>query len=472
MNTEEQLSRQYNDIENDENHINHNYSATVNIKNLNNVLSTTNSPSRRNSFLHQKSLSQQKLLEVSELLTRRRTFIGNTENDDDLMKLEMSQLCEDKSLYSDLFDKIDSKQNEDLDVNEWIQGLIHLNVTLNDHEMRMIFQCMDGEESEYISREDFMAFCIRPFQSCALRNLQQQLISQIKGHIRQPSNLLRPNDNISEWDPIAMESMQREMEQHMVSLTSNIVDSVQVEAKFYEEMEKRADDPSFANPDNAPQWSPAEVAFWLDSIDFGQYSRRFHDDAIDGSILLNDVDRQMLQGEMGIKRLHIGKMLREIEKLRQKHPTILQSPYKDWHQLSKENEILNHQLNQSSLKIQELEKELAQLKFNNIYKMNNSEHDDRDETVENITMDNVFIENKETKNEQDSITISKLMKEIESLQQSKYDLVIATDKELQTLRKIIRMLSGENETLQTPMYKRYSIFDSIIKTMGYDKNID
>jgi len=471
MNTTEQLTLQYNDVEQETvnnnfngNNINHNSNESLIINNAH-ILSNGNPVSRRSSFQHQKSLSQQQLFEVTGLLSRQRTFVTNIGNDEDMMKIEMCQLYEDKTLSSDLFDKIDSKKNEDLDINEWIQGLKRLNVTLNENEMKTIFQCMDGDESEYISREDFMVFCIRSFQSAALRNLQQQLILQVKGHVRQPSNLLRSSDNIKEWDPIAMQSMQREMQEHMASLASNMVDSVQVEAKFYEEMEKRADDPSFANPDNAPEWSPAEVAFWLDSINFGQYSRRFHDDAIDGSILLNDVDRNMLQSEMGIKHLHVGKMLREIEKLRQKHAAILHLPCKDNHQISKENETLKNQLNVSLVKIQELEKKIAQLQNQNINKNN----DPRDESVENTTTDNVFIENRETKNEQDPLTITKLTQEIESLQQSKYDLVIATDKELQYLRKMIRILSGEYETLQTPKSKRNNLFDSIIKTIGYDK---
>eukprot|EP00494_Astrolonche_serrata_P000910 UN00916 len=46
------------------------------------------------------------------------------------------------------------------------------------------------------------------------------------------------------------------------------------------------------------------------------YEQSFRDNAIDGLILQVDLESNMLTEDLGVKSLHVGKLMREIEKLR------------------------------------------------------------------------------------------------------------------------------------------------------------
>merc|ERR1712048_828676 len=104
--------------------------------------------------------------------------------------------------------------------------------------------------------------------------------------------------------------------------------------------QQAAANPDWAKPERALEWTPKEVAFWLDSIELAQYARKFDEEQLDGSILLNDCDKALLQHEMGIKPLHVGKILREVDKLREINKEALQDSYKDWNELIEENKAL------------------------------------------------------------------------------------------------------------------------------------
>ena len=83
------------------------------------------------------------------------------------------------------------------------------------------------------------------------------------------------------------------------------------EEEYIADIQHQADaDPNWAKPERALDWSPKEVAFWLDSIELSQYARNFDEEDLDGNILLNDCDKAMLSQDMGIKNLHVGKILR------------------------------------------------------------------------------------------------------------------------------------------------------------------
>lgn len=65
-----------------------------------------------------------------------------------------------------------------------------------------------------------------------------------------------------------------------------------------------------------------EVCHWLNKIHLDKYIGSFRNQIIDGSILLRDLDEAMLINELGIKRLHVKKVLREIAKLKAKCPKV------------------------------------------------------------------------------------------------------------------------------------------------------
>merc|ERR1719203_1257434 len=91
-----------------------------------------------------------------------------------------------------------------------------------------------------------------------------------------------------------------------------------MEADFLDEMEEEAmaNGASFGNAQRAEDWSVKEVCYWLNRIHLDKYMKSFRDQIIDGSILLRDLDQMMLENELGIKRLHVKKIMREINKLK------------------------------------------------------------------------------------------------------------------------------------------------------------
>ncbi|ETO28348.1 neurabin-1-like protein [Reticulomyxa filosa] len=101
-----------------------------------------------------------------------------------------------------------------------------------------------------------------------------------------------------------------------------MVDSMQSRttesSKVLSEMEERIlKDSSFGRHENADKWSTLEVCHWLNSIYLNKYANNFSSLSIDGSILLNDLDENMLTTELGIKKIHLKKCLREISKLKE-----------------------------------------------------------------------------------------------------------------------------------------------------------
>jgi len=113
------------------------------------------------------------------------------------------------------------------------------------------------------------------------------------------------------------------MTQALGAMVGNFQVSVNQEAAFLDEIEAEAEENgNFAKPERADEWSVKEVCHWLNKIHLDKYIGSFRNQIIDGSILLRDLDEAMLQNELGIKRLHVKKVLREIAKLKAKCPKI------------------------------------------------------------------------------------------------------------------------------------------------------
>jgi len=64
------------------------------------------------------------------------------------------------------------------------------------------------------------------------------------------------------------------------------------------------------------QWDVQQVAKWLDQIELGMYKTQFVENSVDGSILLFDVNQELLISELSVKELHAGKLMREIDRLK------------------------------------------------------------------------------------------------------------------------------------------------------------
>merc|ERR1712087_989622 len=120
----------------------------------------------------------------------------------------------------------------------------------------------------------------------------------------------------AQWGASNLDSQQQDMSAAMSAMVSSYTARVAQEAEFLDEMQHEAEQSEdFAKASRAEEWSVKEVCFWLNRIHLDKYIKPFRDQIIDGSILLRDLDDQMLVNELGVKRLHVKKLQREIGKL-------------------------------------------------------------------------------------------------------------------------------------------------------------
>ncbi|ETO23711.1 hypothetical protein RFI_13468 [Reticulomyxa filosa] len=96
------------------------------------------------------------------------------------------------------------------------------------------------------------------------------------------------------------------------------------ETSYLESLKKKAeDDPLFANPKKANKWTLEEVSLWLFRIRSQEYIDAFKKHRVDGSMLLNDLKSQELTNDIGVQPYHVGKIAREIQKLKENAEAIL-----------------------------------------------------------------------------------------------------------------------------------------------------
>eukprot|EP00471_Norrisiella_sphaerica_P005472 CAMPEP_0184484178 /NCGR_PEP_ID=MMETSP0113_2-20130426/5895_1 /TAXON_ID=91329 /ORGANISM="Norrisiella sphaerica, Strain BC52" /LENGTH=74 /DNA_ID=CAMNT_0026865035 /DNA_START=368 /DNA_END=592 /DNA_ORIENTATION=+ len=64
-------------------------------------------------------------------------------------------------------------------------------------------------------------------------------------------------------------------------------------------------------------WGPTDVCEFLHRIGLGQYQKAFEENGVDGEILLDlcGVDPDDLKLELGVKKIHQGKLKRKISAL-------------------------------------------------------------------------------------------------------------------------------------------------------------
>lgn len=124
-------------------------------------------------------------------------------------------------------------------------------------------------------------------------------------------------------------------------------------------------------------WECDEVAHWLSTINCPQYITLFLEQFIEGNILLNDINTDILVSELDVRKVHSSKIMREIYKLK-KHikNNVNHSCFEIEHKLNtyhihstfEEHSILVHNLHldlsSERLKTQQLTIDIARLQSN------------------------------------------------------------------------------------------------------------
>merc|ERR1712130_401371 len=74
--------------------------------------------------------------------------------------------------------------------------------------------------------------------------------------------------------------------------------------------------PNFAAPHRVQSWHHHEIAYWLKQIKCEKYAVRFLEEKVSGEQLTMDMNSSVLSADLGVKMLHCGKIMREIENLK------------------------------------------------------------------------------------------------------------------------------------------------------------
>jgi len=175
---------------------------------------------------------------------------------------------------------------------------------------------------------------------------------------RKPSNLVS-SSSAHQWGVDALSEEHSQMVNAMNSMISQqsvVLDRKKRILDMVEEASNDSSNPDFGKLERADDWDVLEVCWWLSSIHLDKYLETFHSLTVDGSILLRDLDETVLLKEIGIKRLHVRKMMREIQKLRDLSPKFKKM---------KQDENNNPQLQSLKAEIEALKKENHHLREEN-----------------------------------------------------------------------------------------------------------
>ena len=85
----------------------------------------------------------------------------------------------------EVFAKMDSEDNGDIELEEFRNGMHDLDAELNDDEVEQIFKLMDSDASDFIDSNEFVMFLTQKFESSELTRFQQAILSKVNYNIYQ-----------------------------------------------------------------------------------------------------------------------------------------------------------------------------------------------------------------------------------------------------------------------------------------------
>eukprot|EP01083_Nonionella_stella_P150622 480103_1 len=175
---------------------------------------------------------------------------------------------------------VDPDQNGDVDIDEWFLGIQKMNVQLNETQQSAVFRFMDKDESGFIQKNDFVMFATARFDAEELQSLQAPIRQAVRVQSEKEDDEPR---------------------------------------RFIHDLRKKQTETDrfcIVDVDTIMEWNHEEVAYWISSIGFEQYAFAFYAMPIDGDMLIRDMTKGSLMEDLGVMKIHIGQILRQIDKLR------------------------------------------------------------------------------------------------------------------------------------------------------------
>uniref|UniRef100_A0A7S0TE08 Calmodulin n=1 Tax=Elphidium margaritaceum TaxID=933848 RepID=A0A7S0TE08_9EUKA len=231
---------------------------------------------------------------------------------------EIEDLRAEKDLLLQAYEKIDLDDNGDIEYDEFEQGMRRFNVSLTDQEIQQVFKLMDSDGSDFIDRTEFTMFLTQRFESEELTRFQDAILRKFGGRTRRSIAGALTTEAIAEVDDIALANEARMMRAQMLEMNNVEMQHLKEEETLFKQLEENEDEKEeFGVAEQAADWNRFEVAHWLDAeVHLNEYMTSFMKGRVDGSILLSDLSRDFLVMELGVKMVHVEKILRAIQALR------------------------------------------------------------------------------------------------------------------------------------------------------------
>ena len=102
---------------------------------------------------------------------------------------ELKMWNDNYEYYDKIWNKIDVDCNEDIDITEWMQSLQKNSNNNNKNNefqfdesyLKLLFAVITfGTDDDYMSKEDFILFCIQNYQTQHVKRLQNEFTSMLK----------------------------------------------------------------------------------------------------------------------------------------------------------------------------------------------------------------------------------------------------------------------------------------------------
>eukprot|EP00485_Elphidium_margaritaceum_P001634 CAMPEP_0202688804 /NCGR_PEP_ID=MMETSP1385-20130828/4227_1 /ASSEMBLY_ACC=CAM_ASM_000861 /TAXON_ID=933848 /ORGANISM="Elphidium margaritaceum" /LENGTH=1128 /DNA_ID=CAMNT_0049343849 /DNA_START=77 /DNA_END=3463 /DNA_ORIENTATION=+ len=230
---------------------------------------------------------------------------------------EINLLQSEREALENAFETyIDPEHNGDVDVDEWCIGLKKLDVDLSEVQQRKLYMFLDKDDTGFIEKNDFVLFATQRFDNEEILALQRPILEAVRIqnlHNRTHSNLMNSELATKDWNVYDMSILEQEMTSAMTTMVDVMKEQVDQEIEFKQEMENRLEtNPDILKPENAFKWTPYEVVHWVEQMGMERYSRYFAQENVDGPMLLEDVNEELLTQQLGVRAIHAKKIMREI----------------------------------------------------------------------------------------------------------------------------------------------------------------
>ncbi|ETO34331.1 hypothetical protein RFI_02766 [Reticulomyxa filosa] len=252
-----------------------------------------------------------------------------------------------KLFLKSIFQRNLAKENEDVEVEEFVEGMTEMRIKLTTEDMKLLFQYIklcssDRKEEEAMSVDEFSLFFLQQWNSAELQRLQNGVLNKIYNNVcyepnffffkkrpffffnlnrttERSSHLIKDINSLEQIDSLEWELESRQMHEQLNELVARESQIVSTKEHILNQLNMfELTQGNACDEKKADKWNMWEVALKLRKEGLDEYATKFVEKKIDGSVFLFDITDEVLLTEIGIKKIHLSKFRRLVDDLKRK----------------------------------------------------------------------------------------------------------------------------------------------------------